>query len=219
MPRVALAALLVVLLASPAVSFAHAEGGEWLTSQHEYRNLTISPDFMLPQWAGARMITVDQQNGTSINLMSVHNDTYFVIQAQANLNASPRQDGIAISFAPGVVWAWVAGEEILANDSGVRSAANLTSGTLVVTFGKNINANGTGLSVKDDTPYADFMRVVAWGNGRPLGLNSFNGTSPLGFELLHFIDNYSTVPLIYAGVILAAGIGFVAVEARKYRRV
>ncbi len=216
--RVALVALLVALIASPTIASAEEMGAEWLTSQHEYRSLTLLPDFMLPQWIGARMTTVEQQNGPGINLMSVHNDTYFVILVQADLNTSFSQDGVAISFAPGVIWAWVAGRETLVNDSGVQSAANLTSGTLVVTFGKAINANGTGLSVKDDTPYPDFMRVVAWSNGSSLGSISFNSVPPLGFELLHFFDNYPTAPLVYAGVILAAGLGFIVFEARKYRR-
>ncbi|MDV3277188.1 MAG: ATP-dependent Clp protease proteolytic subunit [Nitrososphaerales archaeon] len=218
LPRVALVALLVVLIASPTIASANEMGGEWLTSQHEYRSLTLSPDFMLPQWTGARMTTIEQQNGPSINLMSVHNDTYFVILVQARLNASLGRDGVAISFSPGVIWAWVAGKETLVNDTGVRSAANLTSGTLVVTFGKTINANGTGLSVKDDTPYPDFIRVLAWSNGSSISSIRFNGASPLGFELLHFFDNYPKAALVYAGVIVAAGIGFIVMEARWYRR-
>ncbi len=207
-----------MLISSPAVVSAQEMGSEWLTSQHEYRSVTLSPDFMLPQWTGARMTSVQQQGGPSINIMSVHNDTFFVILVQTDLNASLDKVGVAISFAPGVIWASVAGKETLVNDSGVISEANLTSGNLVVTFGKAINASGTGLSVKDDTPYPDFVRVVAWSNGSSLSSISFSEASPLGFELLHFIDDHPTAPLIYAGVILAAGIGFILAEVRRYRR-
>lgn len=208
----------VVLVVSPTIVSAEEMGPVWLTSQHEYRSLSLSADFMLPQWTGARMTSIQQQIGPDINIMSVHNDTFFVILVQTDLNTSLNRNGIAISFASGVIWASVAGREVLVNDSGVLSEANVTSGNLIVTFGKAINASGTGLSVKDDTAYPDFVRVVAWSNGSSLSSISFSGTAPMGFELLHFVDNYPTAPLIYAGVILAAGIGFVVVEARKYRQ-
>lgn len=212
--------LAISLLASaPAVLAHEEEGAQWLVSQHEYRNLELTPDSSLPQWSGARMVAVTQSDGVDVNVMSVHNNTYMVVLVERNFNASLSRAGVALDFnMSSMVWAWVAGQQLLVNCHHVKSVASVDGGMLTVVFGRPLAANGSEIGFADGQPFSDFVRVSTWDNGSALGSINLESGPAFGLELLPYIDNYPTAPIAYSAVILAAGLGFVFIETRKYRR-
>ncbi len=215
------AALSVVflVLGSPMAASAQEMGGEtWLLSQHEIVNLQLTPDTSLPQWTGAKMVTVDQKDGVAVNAMSVHNNTYVIILFQRGLNTSLSRAGVALSFnASSVVWAWVAGKQALINDHHVRSMGSLNDGVLTVVFGRPLASDGPGIAFKDGTPFSGFVKVITWDNGSAFSSISFGGAPAFGLELLPYVESYPKPPLVYSAVILIAGLGFIFLEMRKYR--
>lgn len=164
------------------------------------------------------MVTVDQEDGVEVNVMSVHNNTYVVILVQRELNTSLSRAGVALSFnMSSVVWAWIAGQQALINDHHVRSMGSLDSNVLTVVFGRPLAPDGSGIAFKDDTPFSDFVKVITWNNGSAFGSISFGSAPTFGLELLPYIDSYPKPPLVYSAVILIAGFGFIFLEMRKYR--
>lgn len=209
----------VLLLASVSAVFAHGEEGEaWLVSQHEFRDLVLTPDISLPQWSGAKMVTLDQSDGVDVNVMSVHNNTYVAVLIERDFNLSIDKAGVALNFnESSAIWAWVAGQQSLVNDHHVKSMASLNDGMLTVVFGRPLASDGSEIAFKDDTPFSDFVSVITWDNGSALSAISFTNAPTFGLELLPYIDTTPKAPIIYSAVILVAGLGFVFLEARKYR--
>ncbi len=217
--RVGSVVLIVILLTSvPAVS-AQEEGEKWLVSQHEYRDLQLTPDLSLPQWDGARMVTVQQSDGVNVNVMSVHNNTYAVILVERSFNKSLSMAGVALDFnESSMIWAWVGGQQFLVNCHHVESEASVNDGMLTVVFGRPLAAEGSPITLEDNEPFSGFVKVMTWDNGSALGSISFANAPSFGFELLPYIDTYPKAPLVYSAVILVAGLGFIFIEVRKYRR-
>lgn len=211
--------LLALLAILPIAALAHEEEGEkWLVSQHEFRNLVLTPDVSLDQWKNANMLTVEQSGEVEVNLMSVHNNTYVLILIQRALNTSLDKAGVALSFnSSAVVWAWVAGQQELINDHHVRSAVDLHDGMLTVVFGRSLQADSSDIEIKDNTPYSDMVKVISWDNGSSLSSISFEGAPTFGLELIPYFDHYPKLPILYSAVILVAAFGFIITEVRKYR--
>ena len=210
----------VLLLTSEPLAFAQEEGGEkWLVSQHEFRNLEITPDLSLPQWDGARMVTIEQSDGVNVNVMSVHNNTYVVVLVERSFNTSLNRAGVALDFnKSSMVWARVGGQQILVNCHHVESRASVRDGMLTVVFGRPLAANGSEIGFRDGAPFSDFVRVTTWDNGSALSSINLESGPAFGLELLPYIDSYPKAPIVYSAVILIAAFGFILVEARKYRR-
>lgn len=216
----ALVVAIAVLLASEPIVFAQEEGGEkWLVSQHEFRNLELTPDVSLPQWDGARMVTVQQSDGVDVNVMSVHNNTYAVILVERSFNNSLSMAGVALDFnQSSMIWAWVGGQQVLVNCHHVESNASVNDGMLTVVFGRPLAAEGSPITLEDNEPFSGFVKVMTWDNGSALGSIGFASAPTFGFELLPYIDTYPKAPFVYSAVILVAGLGFIFIEVRKYRR-
>ena len=150
--------------------------------------------------------------------MSVHNNTYVVILIQRELNTSLSRVGVALTFnASRVVWAWMGGQQSLVNDHHVKSQGSLNNGILTVVFGRPLGAEGAGIEFKDEQPYSDLCKVITWTNGSAPSSISFDIAPTFGLELLPYINNYPTEPLLYSAVILVGGLGFIFLEVRKHR--
>lgn len=205
------------LLASSA--HADEETTRWLLSQHEFRSLVLAPDPSAAEWSGAKMISVQTDRG-GVALMSVHNDTYFLILTQTEIDNVPANlVGLAIDFnRSAVVWSWVGGSLDVVNDTHVQSTFGSSSNLLTVVFGRPIHSAGAGVRIEDNTPYTDFLRVAFWTNGTGLRGISFEGAPVIGFELLPYINEFPSLPIIYAGTIVVGGLGFILLEMRKYGR-
>ncbi len=104
------------------------------------------------------------------------------------------------------------------NDSAIGTASAIEAGVLSVVFGSRLaTVGGSGIPLKVGTPYDGFIRVATWDNGSNLGSINFLDTKPVGLEVVPYIDHYPKAPLVYSGVILVAGLGFIFLEVRKYR--
>ena len=124
----------------------HEEGGaeERLLSTNVVGEIELSPDASSLQWSNARMVQVNSMDGVSVNVMSVHNDTYvaFLIQRPVNTSVSQVGVGVAIAFegagANGSddVWAWMNGSLVLPVDSGVVARSKLGQGDFAIVFGR-----------------------------------------------------------------------------------
>lgn len=202
-------------------SSVHAdEETSWLLSQHEFRSLVLTLDLSAAEWSGAKMISVQTDRG-GVALMSVHNDTYFLILTQTELlNVPVNLVGLAIDFnRSAVVWSWVGGSLSVVNDTHVQSTFGSSSNLLTVVFGRPIHSAGAGVQIEDNTPYTDFLRVAFWTNGTGLKDISFEEAPVIGFELLPYINEFPNLPIIYAGTIVVGGLGFILLEMRKHGRV
>ena len=165
------------------------------------------------------MVTVAQNDGVNVNVMSVHNNTYVVILVERDFNASLDRAGVALSFnSSSMIWARIGDQQVLINCHHVESAASLNDGMLTVVFGRPLTSNGSKVAFEDNIPFSGFVKAITWDNGSALGSISFENAPTFGLELLPYINSYPTAPLVYAVVILIAGLGFIFIEARKYRR-
>ena len=215
-----ISALLALSFTLPIAALAHEEGEKekWLVSQHEFRDLLLTPDASLPQWNGARMVTIEQKDGVEVNVMSVHNNTYVVILVQRELNTSLSRAGVALSFnMSSVVWAWIAGQQSLISDHHVRSMGLLNNSVLTVVFGRPLGSDGSGIEFKDNTPISDLVKVITWDNGSSLSSIGFEESPAFGLELIPYFDQYPKLPILYSAVILVAAFGFIIMEVRKYK--
>ena len=91
--------IVFLILATPLAASAHEAGGEqnWLISHYESGTLVVSADSSLPQWEGAKMLTIEEE-GIPLNLMSINNGSFFLIMVQRGLNTSLDMAGVAIRF-------------------------------------------------------------------------------------------------------------------------
>lgn len=103
------------------------------------------------------------------------------------------------------------------NDSAVGTASTLDAGVLTVVLGSRLAAGGPGIPLEIGTPYDSFARIATWDNGSSLDSIDFQGIEPVGLELVPYMDHYPKMPLVYSGVILVAGFGFIFLEVRKHR--
>ncbi len=167
------------------------------------------------------MLTLEEE-GIPLNLMSINNVSFLIIMVQRGLNSSLNAAGVAIRFGAEdfnvstTIWAWGEGRSL--NGSAIGAVSALDAGTLTVVLGSRISvAGGPGIPLKIGTPYDSFVRIATWSNGSNLGSIDFQGIKPVGLELVPYVDHYPKTPLVYSGVILVAGFGFIFLEVRKYR--
>ncbi|MBI4284138.1 MAG: hypothetical protein HY663_06695 [Chloroflexi bacterium] len=221
-PLVVALSIILLIVGSPLAALAHEAGEEqkWLISRYVSGTLVVNTDTSIPQWAGAEMLAIEER-GVPLNLMSINNGSFFMIMVQRGLNTSLNQAGVAIRFGAedfnvsSTVWAWARGRSL--NDSTVETASTLNAGVLTVVLGSSLAASDTGIPLKIGTPYDSFVRITTWNNGSSLGSMDIQGIEPVGLELVPYMDLYPKMPLVYSGVILAAGLGFIFLEVRRYR--
>ena len=218
---VTLSFLLIAIPLNSDVSAHEGEGAIWIVSHYDPGPLAFHPIASLPQWEGARMVTVEQPNGVEARVMSINNGTYMLLLVQRDLNASIGKAGVAVRFvgdnANGslVTWAWAGGVSLNITSSG-QSIAAVSGQVLTVVFGSRTAAIGSGLGLSIGKPYDDFVQLVTWDDGSSPGSIGFQNVTAAGLELVPYMDHYPKEPLVYSAVFLAAGFGFVALEMRRY---
>ena len=214
---------LVILVLSPPAGMVHSETGEeepsWLVSHFYNGALSVTTDSGASQWEGAKMLTIDDPDAT---LMSINNGTYFLILVQTEFNSTMDKAGVALSFAPldangtTEIWSWTQNQ--FSGPAEVKSIGDLSGGTLSVVLGSPTESAESGVRFAIGTPYADLIKVATWSDGAGPQSAIFKDSAPIGFELVPYMDHYPKLPLFYSVVIIAAGIGFLFLEDRKYRR-
>ena len=224
-----LAAVLTILLVTApflgALKMAYADEEEpaWVVSHQVDGNLATTPDASLSQWAQAHHGHADSLDGVEMGIMSVHNGTYIVFLIERSFNKSIGMAAVGISFnltafdSGNAVWGWVGGQNN-STDAEVSSAGDLTGEELTAVFGRPIvPALNSEVRFGVGQLYEDAVKVTSWNNGTaPTSLN-YEEIPAMGLELLPQIDLFPKAPLIYGAVILVATLGFVLMEARRYR--
>ncbi len=205
------------------VNAEEEEEAPWVISHQVQGNLAVTPDSSLSQWSEAHHGHVDSLDGVETELLSVHNDTYIVFLFQRSFNLSITMAGVAIFFNGTVfggedaVWGWAGGQNG-STDSGVSSAGDLNADELTVVLGRPLVPSvNSKPRLEIGQLYDQSVRATSWNNDTmPTTLN-VEELGVMGLELLPPIDLFPKAPLIYSAVILVATLGFVLLEARRYR--
>lgn len=227
LPMVSLATLLLVTTSFLGpLSLARADEGEepaWIVSHQVEGNLIVTPDSSLSQWAQAHHGHADSLDGVEMELMSVHNGTYIVFLIERSFNLSIGMASIGIFFngtafdSGDAVWGWASGQ-VNSTDSEVSSSGELNGEELMVVFGRPlVPALNSSVHLGVGQLYDESVKTTSWNNDTaPTSLN-YEDLPVMGLELLPPIDLFPKAPIIYSAVILVATLGFVLIEARRYR--
>lgn len=158
-----------------------------------------------------------------MGLMSVHNETYIVFLIERSFNLSISMVGVSIFIngtafnSASATWGWVGGQSN-STDPSVESAWNLGGENLTVVFGRPlVPASGSEARFAVGELYDEAVKVTSWNNGTVPASLDFTDVHSMGLELLPPIDLYPKTPLVYSAVILLATLGFILLEARRYR--
>ena len=186
-------------------------------------NLVVSTDPSLSQWSQSHHAMVAGLDGVTMDLMSVHNETYLVLLAQRDFSASLNKAGVSIYFNGTVfnsstdIWGWVGGQNN-STDPSVKSAGTLTGGVLTVVVGRLLaEAAGSTARLNIGVAYDDGIKVASWNNGTAATQLNYDGVGSMGLELLPHLDIFPRTPFVYATVLLAGAVAFILLEFRRFR--
>ncbi len=220
---------LILLFASVSfgvlnVAYAHeGEEAAWLPVHQVEGNLELSLDASASQWGLSHHGHADGLDAVEMDLMSVHNGTYFVLLVQRSFNTSLSNAGVSLFLngtlfdTSNAIWGWVGGQNN-STDLDVKSAGVLTGGELTVVFGRPlVPASGFEARLSIGVAYDDAIKVTSWNNGTAASTLNYDGVESMGLELLPHLDIFPRPPFVYATVLLAGALVFIFLEFRRYR--
>lgn len=225
--KIAFLPLTILVLMTPVVSRVHADGkGDevWILSKYVGRNLELTFEEGVGQWAGAYEIDAEQEDQT-IEVLSVNNGTVLLFALIWDDPTNSKEDGAAVFFeeagAEGEdeVAYWSAQPFDLENhavaaDGRWENNQWLALIEVALPIGSNPDAMlGAGQSRED------FVKFAVWDGAQNESLENIDAEEleHANVAVLPFIDDYPKDVYVWSGIILGAALVFTASEVRRHR--